>query len=296
MMPIDQIIFLFAAGFVSSVANAIAGGGTFLTFGAMTLAGIPPVMANATSSVTQLPGYITSALAYRDEIRKDLREALLIGGLSIAGGLAGALILLSLSNPQFRQIVPWLLLSATLIFAAGPWLKPKSLEPDHPMKPSGFAAQFAVAIYGGFFGAGMGIMMLAVLGLSKGGDYHRLNAIKNFVSVLIAAIAIAVFATGGVIAWGPALVMIPAGALGGYAGVWAARRVPQWIMRALVVVVGLALTWYYFTADPCRRKIRPPLAPSAFAPPRAAIWRPCRGRRRSALPGIVRPSNSAGRV
>ena len=248
MMPIDQIIFLFAAGFVSSVANAIAGGGTFLTFGAMTLAGIPPVMANATSSVTQLPGYITSALAYRDEIRKDLREALLIGGLSIAGGLAGALILLSLSNPQFRQIVPWLLLSATLIFAAGPWLKPKSLEPDHPMKPSGFAAQFAVAIYGGFFGAGMGIMMLAVLGLSKGGDYHRLKAIKNFVSVLIAAIAIAVFATGGVIAWGPALVMIPAGAIGGYAGVWAARRVPQWIMRALVVVVGLALTWYYFVS------------------------------------------------
>ncbi|MCU0791041.1 MAG: sulfite exporter TauE/SafE family protein [Nitratireductor sp.] len=217
-MSIEQIILLFAAGFLSSVVNAIAGGGTFLTFGAMTLAGIPPVMANATSSVTQLPGYITSALAYRDEIRKDLREAMLIGGLSVAGGLAGALILLSLSNPQFRAIVPWLLLAATAIFAAGPWLKPKSLSPDHPMKPSGFAAQFAVSVYGGFFGAGMGIMMLAVLGLTKGGDYHRLNAIKNFVSVLIATMAIVVFVGGGVVAWGPALVMIPAGALGGYAG------------------------------------------------------------------------------
>jgi hypothetical protein len=246
-MPIEQVAFLFAAGFVSSIVNAIAGGGTFLTFGAMTLAGVPPVVANATSSVTQFPGYVTSALAYRDEIRKDLREALVIGALSVAGGLAGALILLSLSNPQFRTVVPWLLLAATLIFAAGPWLKPKSLAPGHPMKPSGLAAQFAVSIYGGFFGAGMGIMMLAVLGLSKGGDYHHLNAIKNFVSVLIAAIAIAVFATGGVVAWGPALVMIPAGALGGYVGVWVARRVPQWIMRTLVVTVGLALTWYYFS-------------------------------------------------
>lgn len=247
MPPIETAIFLFAAGFVSSVVNAIAGGGTFLTFGAMTLVGVPPVVANATSSVTQVPGYLTSALAYRDEIRKDLREALVIGGLSVVGGLAGALILLSLSNPQFRAIVPWLLLAATAIFAAGPWLKPKSLSPDHPIKPAGMLAQFAVSIYGGFFGAGMGIMMLAVLGLSKGGDYHRLNAMKNFVSLLIAAVAIAVFATGGVVAWGPALVMIPAGALGGYAGVWAARRVPQWIMRTLVVIVGLTLTWHYFT-------------------------------------------------
>lgn len=247
MPPIETAIFLFAAGFLSAVVNAIAGGGTFLTFGAMTLAGVPPVVANATSSVTQVPGYLTSALAYRNEIRKDLREALIIGGLSVIGGLAGALILLSLSNPQFRAIVPWLLLAATLIFAAGPWLKPKSLSPDHPIKPVGMLAQFAVSIYGGFFGAGMGIMMLAVLGLSKGGDYHRLNAMKNFVSLLIAAVAIAVFVTGGVVAWGPALVMIPAGALGGYAGVWAARRVRQWIMRTLVVIVGLTLTWYYFT-------------------------------------------------
>lgn len=246
-MTLATALLLFLAGFLSSAVNAIAGGGTFLTFGAMTLAGVPPVVANATSSVTQFPGYFTSALAYRDLIRKDFREALIVGGVSIAGGLAGALILLSLSNPQFRAIVPWLLLAAITVFAAGPWLKPKSLGPDHPMGPGGFAAHFGVSVYGGFFGAGMGFMMLAVLGLSKGGDYHRLNAMKNFASVLIAAIAIAVFTTGGVVAWGPALVMIPAGALGGYAGVWAARRVPQWIMRTLVVIVGLALTWYYFT-------------------------------------------------
>lgn len=245
-MSLFDIIFLFLAGFLSSVVNAIAGGGTFLTFGAMTLTGIPPIIANATSSVTQFPGYVTSALSYRNEIRKDWKQALIIGGLSLVGGLIGALILLSMTSPAFRQIVPWLLLGATVLFAAGPWLKPKNLAPDHPMGSLGFLAQFFTSIYGGFFGAGLGIMMLAVLGLAKGGDYHRLNAMKNFISVMIAAVAVIVFWSGGVVAWGPAVVMIPAGALGGYAGVWAARRVPQTFIRAVVVAVGLSLSLYYF--------------------------------------------------
>ncbi len=246
-MALLDIVLLFVAGFVASVVNAIAGGGTFLTFGAMTLTGVPPIVANATSSVTQFPGYVTSVLAYRDEIRRDFREAMLIGGLSIVGGLAGSLILLSLSNPAFKQIVPWLLIAATLLFAAGPFIK-INRAPDRSMGPGGWIAQFVTSIYGGFFGAGMGIMMLAVLGLAKGGDYHRLNAIKNFCSVLIAAVAIIVFFSGGVVAWLPAAIMIPAGALGGYAGVWAARRVPQWLIRGAVIIVGLALSWYYFTA------------------------------------------------
>lgn len=245
-MPIFDIILLFAAGFVASAVNAIAGGGTFLTFGAMTLTGVPPIMANATSSVTQFPGYVTSALAYREEIRRDLREALLIGGLSILGSIVGSLTLLSLSNPAFRQIVPWLLIAATALFAAGPFIKIERSS-DKPMGVGGWIAQFVTSIYGGFFGAGMGIMMLAVLGLSKGGDYHRINALKNFAAVLIAAVAIAVFWGGGVVAWLPAAIMIPAGALGGYAGVWAARRVPQWVIRTAVIAVGLALSWYYFT-------------------------------------------------
>lgn len=246
-MTIFDASFLFAAGFLASAVNAIAGGGTFLTFGAMTLVGLPPIVANATSSVTQFPGYVTSALAYRREIRNDLREALIIGAISVIGGLGGALTLLALSNPTFRQIVPWLLLAATALFAAGPWLRPKTLGPDHRMGPAGLFAQLATSVYGGFFGAGMGIMMLAVLGIAKGGDYHRLNAIKNFVSVLIAAVAVLVFSGGGVVAWLPAAIMIPAGALGGYAGVWMAKRVPQVVIRAAVVAVGLLLSWYYFT-------------------------------------------------
>lgn len=245
-MTVTTAILLFLAGFLSSAVNAIAGGGTFLTFGAMTLAGLPPIVANATSSIVQFPGYVTSALAYIKEIRKDAREAVSLGIISAVGGLAGALILLSLSNPSFRAMVPWLLIAATTIFAAGPLLRPTRNIEGAPIGWGGKIGQFATAIYGGFFGAGMGIMMLAVLGLSTGGDYHRVNALKNFLAMVIAAIAIVVFASGNVVGWLHAAVMIPGGALGGYAGVWFARRVPLVIIRSFVVAVGLLLAAYYF--------------------------------------------------
>ncbi|HVK92664.1 MAG TPA: sulfite exporter TauE/SafE family protein [Mycoplana sp.] len=245
-MPIADAAFLFVAGFLSGVVNAIAGGGTFLTFGAMTLTGLPPIVANATSSITQFPGYVTSAMAYWREIRADWREAVKVGSLSLIGGVAGSLLLLSMSNPGFRALVPWLLLAATAIFAAGPLLRPKKLHAEQPIGPFGLLGQFVTSIYGGFFGAGMGIMTLAVLGLSKGGDYHKLNALKNFLAMLIAAVAIIVFASGDVVGWPQAAVMVPAGAIGGYSGVWIARRVPQTVIRALVVAVGGFLTVYYF--------------------------------------------------
>ncbi len=245
-MTITTAILLFLAGFLSSAVNAIAGGGTFLTFGAMTLAGLPPIVANATSSIVQFPGYVTSALAYLKEIRKDGREAVMLGIISAIGGLVGALILLSLSNPSFRAMVPWLLIAATAIFAAGPFLRPTRNLEGVPIGWGGKIGQFVTSIYGGFFGAGMGIMMLAVLGLSTGGDYHRVNALKNFLAMVIAGIAIVVFASGNVVGWLHAAVMIPGGALGGYAGVWFARRVPLIIIRSFVVAVGLLLAVYYF--------------------------------------------------
>ncbi|TIT78272.1 MAG: sulfite exporter TauE/SafE family protein, partial [Mesorhizobium sp.] len=119
-MTFFDAVLLFAAGFVSGAVNAVAGGGTFVTFGAMTLVGVPPIVANATSSVTQFPGYITSTLAYRDDIRHFWRRALLLCLISALGALAGSLILLALSNPSFRTLVPWLLIAATALFAAGP--------------------------------------------------------------------------------------------------------------------------------------------------------------------------------
>ncbi|WP_027059407.1 sulfite exporter TauE/SafE family protein [Mesorhizobium loti] len=248
-MSVFDAILLFLAGFLSGAANAVAGGGTFITFGAMTLVGVPPIVANATSSVTQFPGYITSTLAYWADIRHFWRGAVLLCLISAIGALAGALILLALDNPSFRVLVPWLLLAATALFAAGPWLKPVP-RPGQDVaigSLAGSLAQFVTAIYGGFFGAGMGVMMLATLGLTQAGDYHRLNALKNMLAVVIAAVAIIVFVSGGVVAWPQAVIMIPGGALGGYAGVWIAKRVPQNVVRGFVIAVGLFLAFYYFT-------------------------------------------------
>ncbi len=248
-MTIASIALLFVAGFCSGAINAVAGGGTFITFAALSLFGVAPVMANATSSITQLPGYVTSTLAYRDELGETLRTALGLAALSAVGALAGALILLALDNAEFRALVPWLLLGATALFAAGPWLRPKRAQgaPATVLgRAPGAVVQFLTAVYGGFFGAGMGVMMLATLGLTEPGDYHRLNALKNLLSIVIATIAILVFVSGGLIAWPAAFVMIPAVGLGGYFGIYVARRVPQPALRGFVIVIGVALAGYYF--------------------------------------------------
>lgn len=247
-MTIALIALMFTAAFFSGAVNAIAGGGTFLTFGVLTLAGVPPISANATSSIVQFPGYVTSTLAYFKDLSKIWKEALVLAVVSALGALFGALLLIWLDNQTFKHMVPWLLLAATAVFAAGPWLKPKAGE-RHAATPGGLVVQGATSFYGGFFGAGMGIMMLASLGLATGGDYHRLNAIKNALSIVIAAVAIVIFAAAGAIVWSHALVMIPGVALGGYAGVHIARRVPQNILRWVVVAVGLALSVLYFVRD-----------------------------------------------
>lgn len=247
-MTVSIAILLFLSGVVTGMINAVAGGGTFLSFGALTLVGIPPVVANATSSITQFPGYVTSTLAYWSDFKTFWRGALALCVASILGSLAGAWILLQLDNPSFRALVPWLLVAATAMFAAGPWLKPKP-KPGQDAAVGGvfgWILQFVTSIYGGFFGAGMGVMMLATLGLSQSGDYHRLNALKNMLATVIAAIAIVVFVWGGVVAWPQAVVMIPGVAIGGWSGVWVAKRVPQTVMRGIVIVVGLFLAAYYF--------------------------------------------------
>jgi uncharacterized membrane protein YfcA len=245
-MTAATLLLMFAAGFLSAAVNAVAGGGTFLTFGVLTLAGLPPVAANATSSIIQFPGYITSTLAYFRDFRRLWRSALPLGIVSLAGSLFGALFLMSLSDADFRGMVPWLLLAATIVFAAGPWLRPKRLGERHAPSALGLAVQTATSFYGGFFGAGMGIMMLASLGLAMGGDYHRLNAIKNFLAIVIALVAIIVFSAADAVAWTHAAIMLPAAALGGYAGVHFAKRAPQALLRWMVVACGLGLSIYYF--------------------------------------------------
>lgn len=246
-MTLITALLLFCAGLVAGTINAVAGGGTFITFGALSLAGVPPIVANATSSVSQFPGYITSTLAYWSDIKKIWKSVLVLCVCSAIGSLVGAVMLIALDNDSFQAMVPWLLLAATALFAAGPWLKPRPVHgasPRRSMVP-GAIAQLITAVYGGFFGAGMGVMMLATLGLFQEGDYHRLNALKNMLSIIIAGAAILVFWTGGVVDWLSALALLPGVAIGGYVGVGIAKRVPQVFVRAFVVLVGCGLAYYY---------------------------------------------------
>ncbi|MBO0902873.1 sulfite exporter TauE/SafE family protein [Jiella sonneratiae] len=248
-MSLLTILLLFLAGFAAAAINAVAGGGTFISFGALSLIGVPPISANATSSIVHLPGYFTSTLPYLKDIRTIWRGIAVLAAVSIVGSLCGAMLLLWLNNAQFAAAVPWLLLGATALFAAGPLLKPTPREAGSRSEKRGVAAplmQFVTSIYGGFFGAGMGIMMLATLGLTDSGDYHRLNAIKNVLANVIAVVAIVVFVSGGVVNWPGALAMVPGVALGGYSGVWIAKRVPQIAVRSFVIAVGLFLAGYYF--------------------------------------------------
>lgn len=246
-MTILEIGLLVAAGLVAGAINAVAGGGTFIAFGALTLLGLPPITANATSSIAQFPGYLASAIAYRAELRSLWGILVPLVVVSAVGALVGALVLLLLDNDQFGALVPWLLVAATALFAGGPRLtRAMRARAIRVPRPVGLLVQFAVAIYGGFFGGGMGIMMLASLGLTEGTeDFHRLNAMKTLLSVVTAAVTLAVFSGGGAVSWPQGATMLLAVAVGGWVGVAAARRLPQGFVRGFVVGVGLLLTVYY---------------------------------------------------
>lgn len=240
-------LLLVLAGFSAGAINALAGGGTFIVFGALTLVGLPAITANATSSIAQFPGYATSAVAYLHELREIGLRVVPYALASIFGGLLGAFGLLAIDNDAFRAVVPWLLIGATTLFAAGPSLTKCLQRREFSAPPMiGWLVQFLVAIYGGFFGGGMGIMMLASLGLTENtSDFHRLNALKTILSTVTAFVTLIVFSSGGAVAWPQATIMLIAVGIGGYGGVHAARRIPQPLIRAFVVAIGTLLTAYY---------------------------------------------------
>jgi uncharacterized membrane protein YfcA len=248
-MSLTDILILTAAGFLSGTLNAVAGGGTFFSFGALVAVGLPPITANATSAVAMVPGYVASALAYRKELGSVWRAAMLLGAASALGSLIGAAALIALDNETFAEFVPWLLLAATAVFALGPWISraiPARSHADTSHRTIGAAVQFVMSIYGGFFGAGMGILMLASLGITEGQDFHRINALKHILSTVIQTASILIFIAGGVISWPEALVLIVAVVAGGWLGVGLARRVPVPAVRAFVIATGAALTVYFF--------------------------------------------------
>jgi uncharacterized membrane protein YfcA len=245
-----NIILLAAAGFAAGAINAVAGGGTFFTFAALVATGLPTVDANATSAVALIPGYAASSIAYREEVKTYYREMIVLGLIGVAGGIAGAYLLIWLGDAGFRPLVPWLLLMATLLFAFS--AKIRAAIAAHidgrasMQKIIAYGFMVIVSIYGGLFGAGMGIILLAVLAVIESGNFHKSNAIKGIVSLVIQVVSGVVLIAGGLVHWPHALVTMAASVVGGYLGVSVARRVPEKAIRATVVTVGAVLTVVFF--------------------------------------------------
>jgi uncharacterized membrane protein YfcA len=252
-MAVD-VLLLVAAGLAAGVVNAVAGGGTFFTFGALMAVGLPPVVANATSAVSVLPGQIMSTIAYRREIAALGQRVVPLAIVSAIGGAFGGWLLLRSGDTTFRLLVPWLLLAATLLFAASPVISARLLPALASGKPHSnrvttaltIALQALVAVYGGYFGAGMGIMMLATLSLTYGDRFHEANAAKNILAVLMQGLAVVLFAGSGVVAWKEAAIVTVASIAGGWWGVGLGRRIPLALIRLCVVGAGLGLAAVYF--------------------------------------------------
>lgn len=239
------ILAAFAAGFI----NAVAGGGSFLTFPALIAAGLPPIHANASSTVALFPGQMATGFAARDGLRaasKDHRISVpALASVSFVGGLLGGVLLLATPQALFSRIVPWLILFATLVFAGGNFFYGGAGK--FKLSRTGMvAAQGAIAIYGGYFGGGIGILMLAGLTLYGLRDIWLMNSLKILLAVLMNMAAVVTFIIAGLVHWRLTIIVAIAALLGGYAGLYAARRTPAQIVKGFVVVVGISLTIYFF--------------------------------------------------
>jgi len=240
-------LLLLAAAFLAGAMNAVAGGGSFLTLPALIYAGVPPVAANATGTVARLPGYASGVYGYRHDLAPvgDLGLPVL-ALVSLVGGLAGAGLLLVTPDALFRDIVPWLLLAATGLFAFGGALAARLRSVGLHGDGALLGTLFVVSVYGGYFNGGLGILLLAQLSLFGMTDLNAMNGLKNLFSAVLTAIAVAAYAAGGAVDWPKAALMILAAVAGGYAGARVGRRIPPTILRAGIIAVGLTMSALFF--------------------------------------------------
>jgi uncharacterized membrane protein YfcA len=243
-------VLLLGAAFLAGVLNAIAGGGSFLTLPALVFAGVPPIMANATSALAVSPGYLGSTLGFKSELRAlpvaQLKRDMLIASV---GGVAGALLLLVTPTKLFSGIVPWLLMFATALFAAGPSIARRAAG---AARGHASLAQWrepgllAAAIYGGYFNGGLGILLMALYSATGESRIHTANALKNLTSLVLSWLSVAAFVVAGAIAWREGLMMMVAATLGGFFGARWSRRLPVQLIRYGVIGTGLLMSVLFF--------------------------------------------------
>jgi uncharacterized protein len=243
-----SLVLVCASALAAGAVNAIAGGGTLLTFPSL-LTILSPVAANATSTMALLPGSLSAAIGYRAELQKARHHLVLLWPPSLIGGIAGSLLLIRMPEKVFAHAIPWLLVTASvLLMLQRPLMKYIGAHPH--AKPHGRTVaavvffQFLVGVYGGYFGAGIGILMLSSLAFMGIPDIHEMNAVKNILAATMNGVSAVIFATAGVVAWKYAAIMAIAAIAGGYAGARIARRMKQSWIRAIVVTIGfLVAAW-----------------------------------------------------
>jgi uncharacterized membrane protein YfcA len=251
MTEVQTYSLLCLCALLAGVINSIAGGGTLLTFSAL-VGVVNPVLANATSTVALVPGSVAGAWGYRREVRECRRWIIFLAVPSLIGGGIGSLLVTRLEEKYFSAMVPWLILGAALLFLLQPAVsrfagvgKPHTAPGLTTMAGVAFF-QFLVALYGGYFGAGIGILMLSALGVMGLQDIHRMNAVKTFLAFLINGVAVAVFIIEQKVVWHYALSMAVAAILGGYFGARVARRLNPDLVRWVVILIGFSLAAYFF--------------------------------------------------
>ena len=245
-MDILAWLILAAGGFVAGIVNAVAGGSSFLTFPLLLAAGLNPLAANMTNFVALTPGNVMAMVAYRAELARVGRRLAVPIAISAIGGLIGAELLLWSGEARFTRLVPWLILVSTLLFALGTWLKQRLARIDGfdgaSWKKISYLIQFVLAVYGGYFGAGMGVVLLATLNLLGHDDLHEANAVKNTLITVFSIVGVAVFISAGGISWPHALAVMAGTILGGFLAIRIARRLPQAVLRYGILAWATVLT------------------------------------------------------
>jgi uncharacterized protein len=252
-MNIFQGILLFLSAAIAGAINSIAGGGSFIAFPALIFTGVPPINSNAMCSVALFPGSLASIGGYRLELIEERKILPLMILTSIIGGIAGSVIMLRTPPNTFMELVPYLLLTANLLFIFGAKItvafrnRKISKETNRFKQISRIVIlQLFIALYGGFFGAGMGIMMLAALALMGMDNIHKMNAFKVVLGSCINGIAALIFISAGIILWLQTSIMIIGAVLGGFWGAYYARKYDPAKVRKIVIFIGSAMTLYFF--------------------------------------------------
>jgi len=252
-MNLTQSVLLFLAAIVAGAINSVAGGGSFVSFPALMFIGVPAKFANATNTVALWPGQVASIGAYWKQFEKLPRKMVVpLVVTCVVGGIAGAWVLLVTPQSTFVWLVPWLILSATIIFAMSGrvtrWVRRRTSSGEHHefSTPRGVLFQFAIAVYIGYFGAGAGILILAMLALLGMEDIHSMNALKALLTTISNGVAMLMFMFSHAVYWPQAILMVVASMLGGYFGAHFAQKTKPEHVRMIVIAIGLVLSVYYF--------------------------------------------------